>query len=208
MARLLAVATQQLRALPAGRRAGARRPAATARRDRGRRTASGALLAAGLRAGLPPPAVAAAQRGPAGDAGQSPAAVGTACQPPRTARRSSRHARPRSRHLTTHRKESRTWHRSSVSASAGRRDRRLRGEGLRGHPGRAGREGLHLHAHRAVRGLGRPGQHAHGDPHQPEGLRHPPRALRSRLADGLGHPRLPDGRRRGVPRRTSATTTS
>ena len=174
--------------------------------------AAGALLAAGVRAGVPP---CCRGRCGTGCCGRCPAVTdrsgppGPSAAAPDPAVCTCRSVSPREQDLTL--KEGRVAHGTDrrVSGSRqGRRDRRLRGQGLRGHPGRTGREGLHPHAHRAVRGLGRAGQHAHGDPHQPEGLRHPPGALRSRLADGLGHPWLPQGRRRGVPGQPAATTSS
>ena len=50
------------------------------------------------------------------------------------------------------------------------------------------------------------GEHADRDPHQPEGLRHAPRPVRPRFADGRGDAWLPQGGRRGVPGRMATTS--
>ena len=72
-------------------------------------------------------------------------------------------------------------------------------EGLPGRQGRAWRDRLHVHAHRALRGLGRPGQPADHHARAAQGLQDPPGPVRARRADGLRHARLPEGRRRGLP---------
>ena len=74
------------------------------------------------------------------------------------------------------------------------------GEGLPGRQGGAGRERLHVHAHRPLRGVRRPGQPAHHHARAAQGVQDAPGPLRARRADGLRLARVPEGGRRGVPR--------
>src|SRR3954471_19579747 len=84
--------------------------------------------------------------------------------------------------------------------TCGYRALRHAGEALPRRQGRGGRVGLHVHAHRPVRGLGGAGEPPHHDAPRPQGLQDEPGPVRARRPDGLGHARVPEGRRRGVPR--------
>src|SRR3954470_2769644 len=83
--------------------------------------------------------------------------------------------------------------------TCGHRALRRAGEALPRHQGRGGRVRLHVHAHGPLRGIRRPRQPAHDDAPGAQGVQDEPGPLRARRPHGLRHPRLPEGRRRGVP---------
>ena len=75
-----------------------------------------------------------------------------------------------------------------------------RGEALPRHQGQAGAEGICLHPHGALRGLGPPCQPVDLDAPGAQGVRREHRSLRTRGSCGFGHARLPRCRPGSLPR--------
>ena len=103
---------------------------------------------------------------------------------------------------TLMRRVSRGEVRDDPASGEGHRALRHVREGVPGRQGGAGRDGVHVHAHRALRGVGRAREPAHHHARAAQGVQDAPGPVRARRADGVRHAAAS---RRSATRRSRAT---